>query len=85
MGINEPALFGGTLHNKAAMIDTMVADGVAGFIVGIFGARNYAGDSPSLLSLGSYIGEDTLHSLYIAVATLVISVVLSFLITFIFL
>lgn len=83
MGITEPALFGITLQNKAAMIGTMVAGGVGGFIMGIFGARNYAGGSPGLLSLGSYIGEDTLHSLYVAAATLVTSVILSFVITFI--
>lgn len=83
MGITEPALFGVTLQHKAAMIGTMVAGGVGGFIMGIFGARNYAGGSPGLLSLGSYIGADTLHSLYVAAATLVISIVVSFIITYI--
>jgi len=83
MGITEPALFGVTLQNKAAMIGTMVAGGIGGFIMGIFGARNYAGGSPGLLSLGSYIGEDTLHSFYVAAATLVISIIISFVVTYI--
>lgn len=83
MGITEPALFGVTLQNKAAMIGTMIAGGIGGFVMGIFGARNYAGGSPGLLSLGSYIGENTLHSFYVAAATLVISVIVSFVVTYI--
>lgn len=83
MGITEPALFGVTLQNKAALTGTMIAGGIGGFIMGIFGARNYAGGSPGLLSLGSYIGENTLHSFYVAAATLVISVIVSFVVTYI--
>nr|WP_321303521.1 beta-glucoside-specific PTS transporter subunit IIABC [uncultured Trichococcus sp.] len=83
MGITEPALFGVTLQNKAALTGTMIAGGIGGFVMGIFGARNYAGGSPGLLSLGSYIGENTLHSFYVAAATLVISVIVSFVVTYI--
>ena len=82
-GITEPALYGVTLHNKAALIGSIVAGGVGGFFLGILGARNFAGGSPGLLTIAAYIGEDTLKYFYTAIAGLVISVVVSFIVTFI--
>lgn len=82
-GITEPALYGVTLQNKAALIGSMVAGGVGGFFLGILGARNFSGGSPGLLTIAAYIGEDTLKYFYIAIAGLIISVVVSFVVTFI--
>ena len=82
-GITEPALYGVTLQNKAALIGSIVAGGVGGFFLGILGARNFAGGSPGLLTIAAYIGEDTLKYFYTAIAGLVISVVVSFIVTFI--
>lgn len=80
-GITEPALFGITLQNKAALIATMVSGGIGGFFLGIFNARNFSGGSPGLLTIASYIGDNTLYYFYIAIAGLVISVVASFVLT----
>lgn len=82
-GITEPALYGVTLQNKAALISTMISGGVAGFILGLFNARNFSGGSPGLLTIASYIGDNTLYYFYVAIAGLVISVVLSFILTYI--
>lgn len=82
-GITEPALYGVTLQNKAAFIGSNVAGGVGGFFLGILGARNFAGASPGLLTIAAYIGEDTLKYFYTAIAGLVISVVVSFIVTFV--
>ena len=82
-GITEPALYGVTLQNKAALIGSIVAGGVGGFFLGILGVRNFAGGSPGLLTIAAYIGEDTLKYFYTAIAGLVISVVVSFIVTFI--
>ena len=82
-GITEPALYGVTLQNKAALIGSIVAGGVGGFFLGILGARNFAGGSPGLLTIAAYIGEDTLKYFYTAIAGLVISVVVSFVVTFV--
>ncbi|MFQ9291361.1 MAG: hypothetical protein ACLR3O_03740 [Streptococcus sp.] len=82
-GITEPALYGVTLQNKAALIGSIVAGGVGGFFLGILGARNFAGGSPGLLTIAAYIGEDTLKYFYTAIAGLVISVVVSFIVTFV--
>ena len=82
-GITEPALYGVTLQNKAALIGSNVAGGVGGFFLGILGARNFAGASPGLLTIAAYIGEDTLKYFYTAIAGLVISVVVSLIVTFV--
>ena len=82
-GITEPALYGVTLQNKAALIGSIVAGGVGGFFLGILGARNFAGGSPGLLTIAAYIGEDTLKYFYTAIGGLVISVVVSFIVTFV--
>lgn len=71
------------MQNKAALIGSNVAGGVGGFFLGILGARNFAGGSPGLLTIAAYIGEDTLKYFYIAIAGLVISVVISFIVTFV--
>lgn len=81
-GITEPALYGVTLQNKAALISTMISGGVAGFFLGILNARNFSGGSPGLLTIASYIGDNTLYYFYVAIAGLVISLVLSFIITY---
>lgn len=81
-GITEPALYGITLQNKAALISTMISGGVAGFFLGIFNARNFSGGSPGLLTIASYIGDNTLYYFYIALAGLALSVILSFILTF---
>lgn len=82
-GITEPAFYGVTLQNKAALIGSIVAGGVGGFFLGILGARNFAGGSPGLLTIAAYIGEDTLKYFYTAITGLVISVVVSFIVTFV--
>lgn len=81
-GITEPALYGVTLQNRAAMIGTMVAGGIVGFFLGIMNARNFTGGSPGLLTIMAYVGENTFYYLYVAIAGLVMSVALSFIITY---
>ena len=71
------------MQNKAAFIGSIVAGGVGGFFLGILGARNFTGGPPGLLTIAAYIGEDTLKYFYTAIAGLVISVVVSFIVTFI--
>lgn len=82
-GITEPALYGVTLQNRAALIGTMVSGGIVGFFLGIFNARNFSGGSPGLLTLGSYIGDNTLKYFYTALIGSILAVVISFVITYI--
>ena len=61
----------------------MVAGGISGFFLGIMNARNFTGGSPGLLTIAAYIGEDTFYYLYVALAGLVLSVVIAFIVTYI--
>ncbi|MDO4873276.1 MAG: beta-glucoside-specific PTS transporter subunit IIABC [Carnobacterium sp.] len=81
-GITEPALYGVTLQNRAAMIGTMVAGGIAGFFLGVMNARNFSGGSPGLLTIMAYVGENTFYYLYVAIAGLVMSVAIAFIVTY---
>lgn len=82
LGITEPALYGVTLQNRAALIGTMIAGGISGFFLGIMNARNFTGGSPGLLTIAAYIGEDTFYYLYVAIAGLVMSVAIAFVVTY---
>lgn len=81
-GITEPALYGVTLQNRAAMIGTMVAGGIVGFFLGIMNARNFSGGSPGLLTIMAYVGDNTFYYLYVAIAGLVMSVAIAFIVTY---
>ncbi|MBM7641922.1 PTS transporter subunit EIIC [Streptococcus loxodontisalivarius] len=82
-GITEPALYGVTLQNRAALIGSMVAGGIGGFFLGIMGARNFSGGSPGLLTVAAYIGDNTLYYFYVALAGIALSVLIAFVVTFI--
>lgn len=82
-GITEPALYGVNLRFKTPLYASMIAGGIGGLFMGIFGVKNFSGGSPGFLTLPSYIGDDTLTSFYFACIGAVISVVLAFVITLI--
>lgn len=82
-GITEPALYGVTLQNRAALIGSIVAGAIGGFFMGIMGARNFSGGSPGLLTIAAYIGEDTLRYFYTAIAGLILSLIISFIVTYV--
>lgn len=82
-GITEPALYGVNLRFKTPLYASMIAGGIGGLFMGIFGVKNFSGGSPGFLTLPSYIGDDTLASFYFACIGAIISVVLAFVITLI--
>lgn len=82
-GITEPALYGVNLRFKTPLYASMIAGGIGGLFMGIFGVKNFSGGSPGFLTLPSYIGDDSLTSFYFACIGAVISVVLAFVITMI--
>ena len=82
-GITEPALYGVNLRFRTPLYASMIGGGVGGFFVGLMGVRNYAGGSPGLLTLPSYIGEDSLRSFYMAIIGAAIAFVVAFVISFI--
>lgn len=82
-GITEPALYGVNLKYKTPLYGAMIGGGVGGLFMGIMKVRNFTGGSPGLLTLPSYIGENTLSFFYSACIGAAISIVVTFIATFI--
>ncbi|MEI5992085.1 hypothetical protein A5881_003641 [Enterococcus termitis] len=82
-GITEPALYGVNLKYKTPLYAAMIGGGIGGLFMGITRVKNFTGGSPGLLTLPSYIGDDTLSHLYMACIGAAISIVISFVISYI--
>ncbi|EOI00733.1 PTS system, beta-glucoside-specific IIABC component [Enterococcus moraviensis ATCC BAA-383] len=82
-GITEPALYGVNLRFKTPLYAAMIGGGVGGLFMGISRVKNFTGGSPGLLTLPSYIGDDTLKHLYMACIGAAISIVISFVVSYI--
>ncbi|AQS52776.1 PTS system beta-glucoside-specific EIIBCA component [Jeotgalibaca dankookensis] len=80
-GITEPALYGVNLRYKTPLYAAMIGGGFSGLFMGITGVRNFSGGSPGLLTLPSYIGEDTLRHLTNASIGAAIAFVITFAVT----
>ncbi|MEJ8764352.1 beta-glucoside-specific PTS transporter subunit IIABC [Oceanobacillus sp. HCA-5259] len=80
-GITEPALYGVNLRFKTPLYAAMIGGAVGGLFMGILRVRNFSGGSPGLLTLPSYIGDDTLSFFYFACIGAVISIVVTFIAT----
>ncbi|MGX7149069.1 beta-glucoside-specific PTS transporter subunit IIABC [Enterococcus ureasiticus] len=82
-GITEPALYGVNLKYKTPLYAAMIGGGIGGLFMGITRVKNFTGGSPGLLTLPSYIGDDTLTHLYMACIGAAISIVISFAVSYI--
>ncbi|MDQ0227829.1 beta-glucoside-specific PTS transporter subunit IIABC [Metabacillus niabensis] len=82
-GITEPALYGVNLRFKTPLYAAMIGGGVGGLFMGILRVRNFSGGSPGLLTLPSYIGDNTLSFFYYACIGAAISIVVTFIATLI--
>ncbi|WP_119325435.1 glucose PTS transporter subunit IIA [Companilactobacillus musae] len=85
MGITEPAIFGVLIKNKIALLSTMLAAGVSGAFAGFISLKQYAIVSPGIAALPTFIHANNGKvdsNFYMAVLTLIMSVVISFVLTF---
>ena len=82
-GITEPALYGVNIRFKTPLYSAMIGGGIGGFLMGILNVRNYSGGSPGFLTLPSYLGGDGLTDFYFACMGAVVSVVIAFVISYI--
>ena len=80
-GITEPALYGVNLRFKTPLYAAMIGGGFGGLFMGIMRVKNFSGGSPGLLTLPSYIGDDTLSHLINAGIGAAISIVITFVVT----
>lgn len=82
-GITEPALYGVNIRFKTPLYSAMIGGGIGGFLMGILNVRNYSGGSPGFLTLPSYLGGDGLTDFYFACIGAAVSVVIAFVISYI--
>lgn len=77
-GITEPALYGVNLRFKTPLYTSMIGGAVGGLFLGIFRVANFAGGSPGVLTLPSYIGGDGMSNFVYACIGAAISIVVAF-------
>lgn len=82
MGITEPAMYGVTLRLKYPLVAAMIGGGCAGIWAGLTNVRTYVSATSGILSLPVYIGEDGLSNLFNAIICILISMTVSFSLTF---
>ncbi len=84
LGITEPSIFGVLLRFKRPFFGAMIGGGIGGLFAGIVSLKQYAVVSPGIAALPTFIptdGSGNMTNFYLAVATLVISAVCSFIAT----
>lgn len=82
-GVSEPSLFGVCLREKKALKCVMLSCALAGVYQGIVGVRCYVYSFPAVCSILMFHGPDGAGNLWEAVILGAISIVLSFVLTFI--
>ncbi len=80
--ITEPAMYGVTLRLKYPLVAAMIGGGCAGIWAGLTNVRTYVSATSGILSLPVYIGEDGLSNLINAIICIIISMTVSFSLTF---
>ncbi len=84
LGITEPAIFGVLLRFKRPFIGAVIGGGVGGLFAGIVGLKQYGIVAPGLAALPTFIAPDgSMSNFYLAIATIVVSVVVAFAATWI--
>lgn len=84
MGITEPALYGVNLPLKYPLFAAMIGGGVAGLYAGLMGVKNYAGGNTGLFAFPLFIGGEGFSNLFHGCIMMAISIVVTFVLTFIF-
>jgi PTS system beta-glucosides-specific IIC component len=83
LGITEPAIFGVLLPFKKPFLGAIAGGAVGGLFAGIVGLKQFGIVSPGLAALPTFIAPDgSMGNFWLAVATLAISVVTSFAVTY---
>lgn len=83
MGITEPALYGVNLPLKYPLFSAMIGGGIGGLYAGIMGVKSFASASPGLAALPVYIGGEGMTNFFHAIMMVVISVVVTFIVAYI--
>lgn len=82
-GVTEPGLYGVTMPLKKPLIALCVSGGITGLVAGIMHVSATSFASPSVLSLPIFVSAEKANNFAMAVVCAVISVVLTFIVTWI--
>ena len=82
-GITEPALYGVTLRLKRPMLGACIGAAVGGLFGGFFQMKCSGIATPAIVTIVQYVEEDRAASLLIAAATILLTVVVTFIATMI--
>ena len=86
LGITEPSIFGVLIIFRKPLFGAMIGGGIAGLFAGIVQLKQYAVVSPGIAALPTFIpndGSGNMTNFYLAVATIAIALVASFIATWI--
>lgn len=78
LGITEPALYGVNLKLKKPFLCVMIGGVVGGLFAGLMGLKCYAFASAGLASLAIFLGPDGYTNILVALATIIISFIVAF-------
>lgn len=80
-GITEPAMYGVTLKLKKPMWTACIASGITGIFIGATSISAYAFATPAIVAMPQFIGEGSKMNLLYACIAAVATIVLSFMLT----
>ncbi len=81
LGITEPSIFGVLLRFRKPFFGAVIGGGIGGLFAGIMQVKQYAVVSPGIAALPTFIptdGSGNMTNFYLAAATIVISIAVSF-------
>lgn len=81
-GITEPALYGVTLQHKKVMMSVVVSSFIGGLFVGLMKVKAFVAMGPGLAGMAMFVDPDNGKNILWAAVGLVISVVVSFALSF---
>lgn len=82
LGITEPAIFGILLRFKRPFIGAIIGGAAGGLFAGLTGVKQYAVASPGIVTLPTFISPDgDMKNFWMAVITVAISIIVSFIAT----
>jgi PTS system beta-glucosides-specific IIC component len=82
-GITEPALYGFVFKFKRPLIATMIGGGCGGFFAGFVHLKRYVLSTPSIPSLGIFVGEGDPMNIVYALITAAIGFGVAFIVSYI--
>ncbi len=81
-GITEPALYGVTLQHKKVMMSVVASSFIGGLFVGLMKVKAFVAMGPGLAGMAMFVDPDNSKNILWAAVGLVISVVVSFALSF---